>query len=58
MKRQPDYEIVRKSHGGFMKLAGICTAAATAIGIGFCAIFVKPAWWKAVKDFVRRLFSR
>lgn len=58
MKRQLDYVVVRNPYGGYLKLAGICTAVVTAIGVGCCAVFMKPAWWKATKNFVKRLFKR
>ncbi len=44
--------------GAFLKLGGIVTMVGTAI-IGVCCIvLMEPAWWKATKNFVRRLLDR
>lgn len=44
--------------GGYLKLAGICTAVGTAIGAISFVLLMDPAWWQATKNFVRRLFKK
>ena len=44
--------------GGCFKLCGICTVVGTAIAAIELIVFMEPAWWKATKNFVRRLFDR
>lgn len=44
--------------GGYFKLCGICTVVGTAIAAVELIVFMEPAWWKATKDFVKRLFDR
>ena len=44
--------------GTYFKLCGICTVVGTAIAAIELIVFMEPAWWKATKNFVRRLFDR
>ena len=44
--------------GGFLKLSGIATAIGTAISGVWCILLIEPAWWKATKNFVKRLFDK
>lgn len=44
--------------GGYFKLCGICAVVGTAIAAIELIVFMEPAWWKATKNFVRRLFDR
>ena len=44
--------------GAFLALSGICTVVGTAIAAIELVVFMEPAWWKATKNFVRRLFDR
>lgn len=44
--------------GGYFKLCGICTVVGMAIAAIELIVFMEPAWWKATKNFVRRLFDR
>lgn len=44
--------------GGYLKLAGICTAIGAVISGISCVVLMDPAWWQATKSFVRRLFSK
>lgn len=44
--------------GAFLKLSGICTAIGAAISGVCCALLMEPAWWIALKDFVKRLFKK
>ena len=44
--------------GGYFKLCSICTVVGTAIAAIELIVFMEPAWWKATKNFVRRLFDR
>lgn len=44
--------------GGFLTITGICTAIGTVISAVYCVILMEPAWWKATKDFMRRLFKK
>ena len=46
------------TRGGYFKLCGICTVVGTAIAAIELIVFMEPAWWKATKNFVRRLFDR
>lgn len=42
------------TRGGLLKLSVIGTAI-SAVG---CIMLMEPAWWKATKNFVKRLFNR
>lgn len=43
---------------GYLKMAGIFGAIGTvATGIS-CVLLMEPAWWKATKDFVKRLLKK
>ena len=44
--------------GGLLKLSVIGTVVGTAISAVGCILLMEPAWWKATKNFVRRLFDR
>lgn len=44
--------------GGYFKLCGICAVVGTAIAAIELVVFMEPAWWKATKNFVRRLFRK
>ncbi len=44
--------------GGYFKLCGICTVIGTIIAAVEVVVFMEPAWWKATKNFVRRLFDK
>ena len=44
--------------GGYFKLCGICTVVGTAIAAIELIVFMEPAWRKATKNFVSRLFDR
>ncbi len=58
MKRNFEWMDKPVTWGGYLKLAGICTAIGTAIGAVYCVVLMEPAWWKATKSFVKRLFRR
>lgn len=44
--------------GAFLKLSGVATVIGTAISGVWCILLMEPAWWKAVKNFVRRLLDK
>ena len=44
--------------GGYFKLCGICTVIGTIIAAIEVVVFMEPAWWKATKNVVRRLFDK
>lgn len=44
--------------GAYLKLSGVCALIGTAISVASCIMLMEPAWWKATRDFVRRLFKK
>ena len=58
MKRHLNWMNKPITWGALMKLSGICTLVGTAIGAVELVMLMESAWWKATKDFVRRVFDK
>lgn len=58
MNRHTDWTSEPVTWRGYLKLCGIFALIGTAISVIANVILMKPAWWKATKDFVRRLFRK
>jgi hypothetical protein len=43
---------------GYLRLTAICTVIGSAISGAYMVMLMEPAWWKATKDFIRRLFRK